>query len=175
MSKMKNVIKICAAMSAIIGFSATASAQETETATATATIVTPISIVNDFDMNFGNVAVQSTAGGTVVLTTGGVRSRTNGVTLPPAAPGTVTAASFTVSGEAGYTYTITLPSVAHPIKSGLVNTMTVTDFLSDPLTTGILTGGTQTLNVGATLNVSAGQPAGLYVSPTAFDVIVNYN
>jgi hypothetical protein len=31
------------------------------------------------------------------------------------------------------------------------------------------------VNVGATLNVSAGQPSGVYVSGTPFDVTVNYN
>ena len=52
--------------------------------------------------------------------------------------------------------------------------MTATTFTSDPSGTGTLTGGTQTLNVGATLNVAAAQPAGTYVSG-AFDVTVNYN
>jgi hypothetical protein len=147
--------------------------QETATATATATIVTPISIVKDVDMNFGNVAVQSTTAGTVVLAPAGTRTRTGGVTLPTTA-GTVTAASFTVSGTSGYTYAITLPSTALTITSG-ANTMTVTTFTSDPSGTGTLTAGEQVVNVGATLNVGAGQPAGTYVSATPFDVTVNYN
>ncbi|PUZ22822.1 hypothetical protein DCC81_20585 [Chitinophaga parva] len=150
------------------------SAQETASATATATIVTPISIVKDVDMNFGNVAVQSTAGGTVVLTPAGVRTATGGVTLPSTATGTITAASFTVTGTGNYTYSITLPSTALTITSG-ANTMTVTNFTSDPLGVGTLAAGTQTLNVGATLNVSAAQAAGTYVSATPFDVTVNYN
>lgn len=149
-------------------------AQETASATATATIVAPISITKDVDMNFGIVSVQSTTGGTVVLTPAGVRSTTGGVTLP-AAGGTVTAASFTVAGVSGYTYNITLPSSALTITSGS-NTMTVTNFTSDPAgTNGLLTGGEQTLNVGATLNVTAAQPAGTYVSGTPFNVTVNYN
>ncbi|QHS58121.1 DUF4402 domain-containing protein [Chitinophaga agri] len=151
----------------------TVRAQETASATVTATIVTPISITKDVDMNFGNVAVQSTTAGTVVLTPAGTRTRTGGVTLPTTA-GTVTAASFTVAGTTGYTYTITLPTTPLTITSG-ANTMTVTAFTSDPSGTGTLTGGSQVLNVGATLNVSAGQPAGVYVSGTPFDVTVNYN
>lgn len=39
----------------------------------------------------------------------------------------------------------------------------------------ILTGGTSTLTVGATLNVAAGQAAGTYTSGTEFTVSVNYN
>lgn len=151
----------------------TSQAQETATATATATIVTPISITKDVDMNFGNVAVQSTTAGTVVLTPAGIRSATGGVTLPTTG-GTVAAASFTVNGTSGYTYAITLPSTPLTITSG-GNTMTVSTFTSDPTPTGTLTGGTEVLNVGATLNVGAAQAAGTYVSGTPFDVTVNYN
>jgi Domain of unknown function (DUF4402) len=159
---------------AFVAFATSASAQETASATATATIVTPISIVKDVDMNFGNVAVQSTTGGTVVLSPAGVRTATGGVTLPTTATGTITAASFTVTGTGNYSYAITLPSTALTITSG-ANTMTVTTFTSDPSGVGTLTAGTQTLNVGATLNVSAAQAAGTYVSATPFDVTVNYN
>lgn len=149
-------------------------AQATASATATATIVTPISITKTVDMNFGNVAVQTTPGGTVVLTPAGVRTATGGVTLPSTSIGTVTAASFDIAGQGVYTYSITLPSSALTITSGS-NTMTVTNFTSTPSGTGTLTAGAQTLKVGATLNVAAAQPAGLYVSGTAFDVTVNYN
>ncbi|WP_217602163.1 DUF4402 domain-containing protein [Chitinophaga sp. GbtcB8] len=149
-------------------------AQETASATATATIVTPIAITKDVDMNFGILSVQSTTGGTVVLTPAGVRTPSGGVTLP-VDNGTVTAASFTVTGLEDYTYNVTLPSSALTITSGS-NTMTVTSFTSSPSgSNGTLTGGTETLNVGATLNVSAAQPAGTYVSGTPFNVTVNYN
>jgi len=151
----------------------TASAQATASATATANILTAISITKTADMNFGNISVQATSGGTVILSTAGVRSTTGGVTLPATA-GTVTAASFTVGGEGSYTYVITLPSTPHTIISGS-NSMTVTAFTSNPSGTGQLTGGTQTLTVGATLNVTAAQPTGVYASETGFNVTVNYN
>ncbi|UPK72684.1 DUF4402 domain-containing protein [Chitinophaga filiformis] len=171
---MKRTSLFLLASCALACLATAAHAQETATATATATIVTPISITKDVDMNFGNVAVQSSTAGTVVLTPAGTRSATGGVTLPSTA-GTVTAASFTVSGTSGYTYTITLPSTALTITSGS-NTMTVTNFTSDPSgANGTLTGGSEVLNVGATLNVSAAQPAGTYVSGTPFSVTVNYN
>lgn len=149
-------------------------AQETATATATATIVTPISISKTVDMNFGNVAVQSTTGGTVVLAPAGTRTTTGAVTLP-AVTGTVTAASFTVGGQGTYTYAITLPTSAVTLSDGASHTMTVTTFTSNPSGTGALTAGSQTLNVGATLNVAAAQAAGTYVSGTPFNVTVNYN
>ena len=148
-------------------------AQASATATVTATIVTPISITKTVDMNFGNVAVQVGTGGTVTLTPAGVRSATGGVTLP-AVVGTVTAASFTVNGQGTYTYAITLPATATTLTNG-ANNMTADTFTSTPSATGALTAGTQTLNVGANLNVAAAQAAGVYVSGTPFTVTVNYN
>ena len=176
---MKNSIKTFHLKPAILvvllaGLSSGVFAQASATATATATIVTPISITEVVNMNFGNVAVQTATGGTVVLTPAGVRSATAGVTLP-STTGTVTAASFTVSGQGNYTYAITLPSTDLTITSGS-NTMAVNTFTSSPSPTGTLSaGGTQTLTVGATLNVAAAQPAGVYVSATPFTVTVNYN
>ena len=170
---MKNGTKLAVAAFALIAFSSSSFAQATATATATATIVTPISIAEVVNMNFGNVAVQTATGGTVVMTPAGVRSTTGGVTLP-AINGTVTAASFTVTGNGTYTYAITLPASAVTLTSG-ANTMTADTWTSTPTATGILTAGTQTLNVGATLNVAAAQAAGIYVSGTPFSVTVNYN
>src|SRR5271165_4561315 len=99
---MKNVTKVLAIASIFIAGS---------TASASATIVTPISIVKNVDMNFGNVAVSATIAGTAILAPAGTRTTggAGGVTLPATA-GTVSAASFTVSGQASYTYAITLPS-----------------------------------------------------------------
>ncbi len=154
-------------------FASSAFAQVTASATASATIVTPIAITNDVDMNFGNLAVNASVG-TVVLTPAGVRSATGGVSFLAATPGTITAASFTVTGLAAATYSITLPAAALTINSG-ANSMTVDTWTSSPTPTGTLTGGTETLTVGATLNVGASQAAGTYISGTPFDVTVNYN
>ena len=172
---MKNIIKAIAATVVIAGFANTSFAQATATASASANIITPISIVKTIDMNFGNVAVSSSIAGTVVLAPGGGRTTggAGGVTLPSTI-GTVSAASFTVSGQASYTYAITLPSTCS-ISDG-THTMTVNTFTSNPSATGTLSsGGVQTLTVGATLNVSAGQAANAYTNATGVPVIVNYN
>jgi uncharacterized protein DUF4402 len=170
---MKNRNQLIATALVLIASTSASFAQSSATSTATATIVTPISITKTVDMNFGNVAVQTSTGGTVVLTPAGVRSTTGGVTLP-ASVGTVAAASFTVNGQGAYTYAITLPSSAVTLTSGS-NNMTADTFTSTPNATGTLTAGTQTLTVGATLNVGAAQAAGVYVSGTPFTVTVNYN
>ena len=154
-------------------FISTSFAQATATATATATIVTPISIAKNTDMSFGNIAVQTATGGTVVLAPAGTRTSTSGVTLP-ATTGTVTAASFTVNGNGSYTYAITLPTTVTLTHSGGVQTMAASSFTSNPSGTGALSSGTQNIAVGATLTVAAAQLAGVYTSGN-FNVTVNYN
>ena len=172
---MNTISKVLATATAIIAFSASSFAQATATASASATIITPITIIKNVDMNFGNVAVSASLAGTVVLDPAGTRTTAGagGVTLP-STTGTVAGADFTVSGQASYTYAITLPSNA-TLTDG-TNTMTVNAFTSIPSATGTLsTGGTQDLKVGATLNVSAAQAAGVYTNSTAVPVTVNYN
>ena len=167
-------IKFFAVAILFSGVSVISSAQVTATATASSTIVTPIGITKTVDMNFGNVAINSTTAGTVVLAPAGTRTSTGGVTLPATA-GTVAAAEFNVTGANNYTFSITLPSTSHEIKSGS-NAMSVTGFTSTPTPTGTLSAtGSATVKVGATLNVSAGQAAGTYTSVTPFEVTVNYN
>ena len=172
---MKNIAKsLVIAAIAIVSANSTF-AQATATASASATIITPITIAKTVDMNFGNVAVSATLAGTVVLSPAGGRSAggAGGVTLP-ATMGTVAAASFTVSGQANYTYAITLPASTSITSGG--NSMTVDNFTSTPSATGNLgSGGSETLTVGATLNVTAAQAAGVYTNAAGVPVTVNYN
>jgi hypothetical protein len=174
---MKKLIVLFAAIVLVSGLNSTVKAQSTAYAPTSATIITPISIVKGVNMNFGNIAVSATLAGTVVLapdnsrTTGGAL----GVTLPNV-KGTVSAAQFTVTGATGSTYSIALPTAPLTITDPVsTKTMTVSAFTSDPTPTGTLTTGTQTINVGATLNVAAAQTAGAYTNATGFAVTVNYN
>lgn len=170
---MKQFLKFFTFAVVMIAFTANAFGQAT--ATATATIVSPITIVRVTDMNFGNV-VTSAATGTVVLTPAAVRSTTGGASILAAQPGTVTAATFTVGGTAGFTYSISLPASVSIDDPGLGAPMTVDTFTSTPTPTGTIgAGGTQTLQVGATLNVGANQVGGVYTSAAPFTVTVNYN
>lgn len=170
---MNNKIKFILSALFVLSSATYSFAQATATATATANIITPIAIAHVTDINFGNVSVSATNAGTVVLTPAGTRTLSGGVILP-ALNGTVSAASFTVSGLAASTYSITLPTTDLTLTS-VGNSMIVNTFTCDPiLKIGTLTGGTQTLKVGATLNVNAAQPVGVYLSP-AFNVVVCYN
>lgn len=170
---MKKLLRFFSITIILLAFATTTFAQVTATATATATIITPIAITKTVDMNFGNVASGPTVVGTVVLTPASTRTATGSCTLP-AVTGTVTAASFTVTGLGTSTYSITLPVGATTITSG-ANTMTVDTWTSTPTPTGVLAAGTGTLLVGATLHAGISQAAGVYVSGTAFSVTVNYN
>jgi Domain of unknown function (DUF4402) len=143
-------------------------------ASISATIVLPLGLTKTVDLNFGNIAAGNTSG-TVKIDPLGTISATGGIIIPSES-GTVTPASFQVTGEGAYTYTITLPSSAIIIKrvSGS-ETMLVNNFTSFPSGTGKLVSGTQTILVGATLTVGASQPASEYKSESGFEVIVNYN
>jgi len=176
---MKTSIKLFALGMILMGFGATAFAQSTTSATATATIITPIAITSDQNMSFGNIAVQSATGGTVVLAPDASRTATAGVTATAGLGGTLTAARFTVTGLGSSVYTINLPST-HTIKhSSSTVTMTVDNFKrSNGTSTSTLSaGGSEIFTVGATLNVAGGQAPGVYTSESGsgFEVTVNYN
>lgn len=174
-SKMTKMIAAALVLS-VISFNA--SAQAIATATASATIVSPISLAKNVDMNFGNLSVASFAGGTVTLDPSVAATRTasggGGLSLP-AISGTVSAAKFTVSGQANFTYAITLPSSA--ALSGPGAPMLASAFTSS-ITGGIGTldgAGTQVFYVGADLDVAAAQAPGVYTTSGAFLIGVNYN
>lgn len=172
--KLKTILRILPAV--LIGavvYGAPARAQlssATTSSSVTATVVPAITLTKNVDMDFAKV-VSGASGGTVVLSTAGARSATGGATL---ANGTgAAAASFTVGGDPSATYTITLPASV-VINDGGSNNMTVNTFTSNPSGTGALSGGgSQTLSVGATLQIGASQPSGTYTG--TFNVTVAYN
>jgi len=137
------------------------------TASASATIATPIAISQTTAMNFGTV-VASAATGTAVLATNSALTVTGGV---QALGGTPAAAAFSVTGQSGATFAITLPTTA-TLTSG-ANTMSLGTFAHSAGATPTLTGGSSAFNVGATLSVGANQAAGAYSGTYA--VTVNYN
>lgn len=157
-------------------------AQQTssDNANITAGVIIPISITKLTDMNFGNLSVGGTGGTVIWNPSTGVRSVSpgSGITLPTTS-GSPTLASFTVSGQANYGYSITLPTTPITLDDGAAHTMTVSGFTSSPSASGTLSAGTsygtQTLYVGATLNVAPNQAAGIYTSTVPFTVVVSYN
>jgi hypothetical protein len=142
------------------------------TSNATANVITAISINKTIDLDFGALAPSTTGGSVLINATSGVRTSSGGVTLSSIDAGN--RASFNVAGDSSATYAITLPATNVTLtRSGGTETMSVTNFASNPSGTGQLTAGQQVLYVGATLNVGANQAAGSYIG--TFDVSVDYN
>lgn len=144
------------------GTSATASA------TATARIITPIALTKTLDLNFGNIA-SSAAIGSVTIAPAGTRSSIGGVT--PSAIGDYSKAAFSATGENYATYAITLPESVS-LSDG-THTMLVNAFISTPANGTFNASGTQTIEVGATLNVGATQASGTYNG--TYNVTIAYN
>ncbi len=136
------------------------------TISVTATLGAPISISNTTSLEFGRLVPTGTAG-TVTVTPAGARSAINVDLLG----GTVGAAGFSVTGEGSQAYAITLPSSATLTSGG--NTMTVDTFAHDAGGSPALSSGSDSFNVGATLQVGGSQAAGAYSGTYA--VTVNYN
>lgn len=179
---MKKLLLIFAAVLLMAGYTNKVSAQNlvTKSNSAGGEIMAPLTLVANTPLEFGKLAVQADAGGTIVLTpaTATAASATGGVTLMTGT--TRTAAKYTVGGTASYVYTITVPSAAVTITGTLpANTMTITGFtfasIASPTGTGgtLTAGGTDNFYVGGTLNVAAAQATGLYSG--TFNVSVNYN
>ena len=154
-----------------VGLLVAGSAQAVSTASAaSADIVAALAISNTVGLDFGQI-VPSAVIGTVAVGTDGARTPAGGVTLSNG--GAPTAASFDVTGGANSTYSITLPTSITITGTGAP--MTVDAFVSNPAgAAGQLSGsGTETLLVGATLNIGVSQVAGAYAG--TFDVTVVYN
>lgn len=151
-------------------FSTVVTAANFASSNANAVVVTPLAIVQTpgIEMNFGTVAGDAAIATTVVLTTGGTTSSADGASVS----GSPAAGSFDVTGAANQGYNITLPATI-TIDDG-TNSMTVDTLTSNPAVgAGLLDGaGTQTITLGATLNIGVGQALGTYVG--AYTVTVNY-
>ena len=161
----------------VLGLSGLAMAANTSvaslSATATASVVLPININEDTQMSFGKFSpgIAGGGGGAVVVSkSGAARSATGAVTLVNE---TVLASSpsvFTVTGEAGLVYDITIPDLV-PHLTGPGAFMIAT--LDPSQTSGTLTLGTNTFKVGASLAVAETQAAGNYTGHYAISVAYN--
>ena len=121
------------------------------------------------NLSFGSFVAGS--GGTLAIGPTGVRSATGSVVAVGQAS-TYGAASFRVSGTANASYTITLPANGTVVLSDGTHTMALNNFVSSPPNGLLSGGGSQLIQVGATLTVGSGQPAGNYTG--TFNVTVNY-
>src|SRR5690606_21979101 len=108
----------------------------------------------------------------VILTPDNARITTGGIEL--AEGGQVSAATFEVTGQAGFTFAITLPEDQYTLSNGRENII-IKDLTSNYDGTGLLAQGTHRISVGATLDIDPNQTPGKYVSRAPLNVTVNYN
>ncbi|MCG2586473.1 DUF4402 domain-containing protein [Massilia sp. TS11] len=130
----------------------------------------PFRINTSQGLAFGSFVAAS--GGSVTVSPAGLRTASGAVTLISSDGGRP--AAFIVSGNNNWTYTITLPSQATLVNAN-GQTMVLNHFTSTPsdstASSGLLSGGSQMLYVGATLQVNANQASGSYSG--SFTVIVD--
>lgn len=131
--------------------------------TANATVLAPIAIAAGQTLEFGTFA--GNGAGTVVVSTAGARSFTGSVV---GAGGTVRQGQFSVTGTGAATFAITYPGSVN-LTSG-ANTMALQ---VSGASTGTLSSGSATVNVGGELTVAANQAAGSYTG--TYSITVEYN
>jgi len=143
-------------------------ASATDQAVGRATLITPITITNESDLNFGTLAASSEDGTAIVAAASSAGLTTTGG-AQVIDDASASAASFTVTGEGNNTFAIDFP--ASITLEGTTSDLTVT--LSGS-STGTLASGTTVIYIGGELEVDANSAGGSYVSD-AFDVTVAYN
>lgn len=175
---LRNLLPAIAATVAL-GLAGAASAQTSANTTASGSlgVVQPITIAKVSDLSFGTVVRPVSGNGTVVIDAStGARTMTGGVSAIGGGPvTTVTRAVFTVSGEGGYNFTVTIPASFNITRNGNQDPIQVT--LVSTTGTGTLsnsfgTTGTATVGIGGSVPISNGTPSGSYTG--TFTVTVAY-
>ncbi|MGM1054434.1 MAG: DUF4402 domain-containing protein [Bacteroidota bacterium] len=167
---MKNLIVLFGifVLNAFSGVQAQTSA--TANFTASATIIQPITITTTSDMNFANIDAKD--GGQIILTPESTRTGSGGIVLAGAE--NLSAATFIISGQSGYTYDISLPDDTYTLTNG-IESMVINNFTSSSGNGNLIADESQIIRVGATLNVNPNQTPGFYSTPAPLNVTVNYN
>lgn len=162
---------------------ASTGATATATGLASATVVAPITLVPRADLDFGVLSSSPMAGGTATVAPYGSTISVSGSTrvqCDSSACAAPHAAHFDVIGEAGRSYLVALPrDLSISPANGSGGPLRVTGFvlltehtLASDGTGRLDASGQDGFEVGATLIVPAGTPAGHY--RTSLPVIVSY-
>jgi hypothetical protein len=170
---MKKVLLTLMVFAAIVLNAAAADnvANKTVNVQGKARIITPITLTKDRDLDFGVIA-RGTASSTIVVDK--VANPTPNVTAGDAVVLSSTAqtsAQFTVSGETGKTYAITIPTT-QDITDG-TNHLTISAFTCSNSLTNSTIGTGNVFYVGGTLTVPTSAVSASYTG--TFSVTVAYN
>ena len=168
---MKKII--LATFAAAVAVPAAAAPGDTDTAqgVANAEIVAPITLTHDTGaaLNFGTVA--SGDAGTVIVTTAGALDGAS--TADTLNGSTYSADAFTVSGDAGRSFSITTTGGTVADGGNSMSFTTTPSANSGTLSSPASGNGSASFTVGGTLSVGASQAAGSYTG--SYDATVTYN
>lgn len=187
--------KILTLAIAILGFTTASFAQVAQnssstTAFATGTIITPINITGS-NLIFGTIVTSNMESGSLTISADGSNTTDKVVLYTGSGAVNPQASVFSVTGDAGNTFTINvsgLPTVVTHTSDASA-TMALSNWVSNnsSLNTSLGSAGTSasgtgtlsatgadSFNIGAKLTVGQSQKAGEYKS-SAFTVTVNYN
>jgi hypothetical protein len=156
---------------------AAAQATSTQPANSSIAVLQPIALTKVSDLSFGTVVRPTSGSGNVLVNaTTGVRTTTGGVAILTSGPvASVSRAAFTIAGEGGQNFVITVPANFNMTMAGQ-NPMTVT--LTSTMTSGTLsntlgTAGASSFGVGGQVTIANNTPSGSYTG--SFTITVAYN
>ena len=165
---MNNVKLKIGALAVIAGLYSAGASAETNTGVATANVIEPLVIDSLVTMDFTDIS-GGTGGGTLIMDdAGGITTTVDAIVI---GGGGGTALGFDVTGENGQTVII---SVSDGVLNNGGNNMNLTMAVvaASPLSTD---GTAQSVTVGGTLTVAAGQPGGTYTTATGTAVTITAN
>lgn len=179
MSKFSRVLLAPIAAGLVLAAApALAQTSSNQSVTGTMTVYQPITLTKTSDLSFGTVMRPASGNGTVYINkTSGARTVDGAASLVANGPNAAPArAAFTVTGESGLNFSITVPQSFDMLRSGGGGSVQV---MLDPTASGgQLTGntngaGTFAFGVGGQVLLSNGTPTGAYSG--TFTVSVAYN
>lgn len=137
--------------------------------TAIVNIVEPISIQTTANMNFASIDARN--GGTVILNPDHSRVTTGDVQLDNS--NNVSAATFEVKGQNGYSYNINIPQGSFSMTNG--SEEIILRDLHATTRSNTLNSDRQIISIGASLDIEPNQEPGVYITPTPIEIMVSYN
>ena len=174
--KVKFVLKVATGIALLSAFVAPAFAQTSASAVtnSSTTIIQPITLTKNTDLTFGTIVKPTDTTTTVTINAStGARTFAGGNAV---GGGTATSgrATYSVGGEGGQTFSISVPAT-FTLTSG-ANTLTVTPVVS--AATGTISGtlgsaGTANFGVGGSFAVATNTASGAYTG--SFSATVAYN
>lgn len=175
------IAAVAASIAAALGSTAHAQASASAQTNSTVTVFRPITLTKNTDLSFGTVVRPLTGSGTVAINKDDGTRTLNGSgallnTGNPSSQASAGRATYTVNGEGGQTFSITVPSTFDMTRTNGSETIQVV--LVPSATTGQLSNalgqaGTATFGVGGSIVIDTSSAGGAYSG--SFTTTVAYN